>query len=111
MSILGALWKRERDGRPIGTAVIGAGQLGSALADPIARCAGFRPAAVCDVFADRAAASGAVPIGLTQGAQLLRGAPWGAAVTAADVALDESLTIVRLGRRQDTLAVGAEQAS
>ncbi|HYM70554.1 MAG TPA: SAF domain-containing protein [bacterium] len=61
--------------------------------------------------AERAARSGAVPIGVTQGARLLRNVPRGVALTAADVALDDALTIVRLRRRQDALAGGAEAAS
>ncbi len=57
MSIRGALEKRELDGRPIRAAVVGAGQMGSGLADQLAHLPGFRLAAVCDVAVDRAEAA------------------------------------------------------
>jgi len=45
-----------------------------------------------------------VPIGITAGARLRRDVPQGTELTAADVELDESLTIVRLRRRQEALS-------
>ena len=54
--------------------------------------------------AEHAAQSGAVPIGITAGARLRRDVPQGTELTAADVELDESLTIVRLRRRQEALS-------
>ena len=57
MSILSGLRKRERDGRPIRAAVVGAGQMGAGLADQMAHLPGLRLAAVCDVAMDRAAAA------------------------------------------------------
>jgi len=54
--------------------------------------------------AQRAARSGAVPIGLVQGARVLRDVPSGASLTVGDVALDPALTIVHLRRQQDGLA-------
>jgi len=59
MSILRALRKRAEEGRPIKAAVIGAGQMGSGLADQMAHLPGFQLAAVCDVAVERAAAAAA----------------------------------------------------
>jgi predicted homoserine dehydrogenase-like protein len=61
--------------------------------------------------AERAARSSAVPIGVMQGARLLQDVPQGTILRDADVALDESSTIVRLRRRQDALGGAAEEAS
>jgi len=59
MMIRSALRKRELEGRPIKAAVVGAGQMGSGLADQLAHLPGFRLAAVCDVIVERAAAAAA----------------------------------------------------
>ncbi|HKV45967.1 MAG TPA: SAF domain-containing protein [bacterium] len=53
--------------------------------------------------AARATAARAVPIGVAQGARVLRHITAGSVLTDGDVALDETLTIVQLRRLQETL--------
>jgi predicted homoserine dehydrogenase-like protein len=53
------------------------------------------------VDASDARREGAVPIGLVHGARIRRSVVRGARLTAADVTLDESQTIVALRKRQD----------
>lgn len=59
MGLLSQLRAREREGRPIRTAVVGAGQMGRGLARQIGRIPGFHLTAVCDVAVDRAVAAAA----------------------------------------------------
>jgi predicted homoserine dehydrogenase-like protein len=56
--------------------------------------------------AENARAGGHVPLGLAGGAKVLRDVPAGTALTAADVAVDETTTIATLRRLQDSLLVG-----
>jgi predicted homoserine dehydrogenase-like protein len=53
--------------------------------------------------AENARAGGHVPLGLVSGARVLRDVPAGAALTASDVAVDETTTIATLRRLQDSL--------
>lgn len=56
------------------------------------------------VPAEEAAAGGELPIGLAAGATLVRAVAAGAALTYADVELDETQVIVRLRRLQEAMA-------
>jgi predicted homoserine dehydrogenase-like protein len=53
--------------------------------------------------AENARAGGHVPLGLVSGARVVRDVPAGTALTAADVAVDETTTIATLRRLQDSL--------
>jgi predicted homoserine dehydrogenase-like protein len=53
--------------------------------------------------AENARTGGHVPLGLVSGARVLRDVPAGTALTAADVAVDETTTIATLRRLQDNL--------
>jgi predicted homoserine dehydrogenase-like protein len=56
--------------------------------------------------AENAKAGGHIPLGLVSGGRVVRDVPAGTALTASDVAIDETTTIATLRRLQDTL-VGA----
>ncbi|MFF5992985.1 NAD(P)H-dependent oxidoreductase [Prauserella flavalba] len=58
--------------------------------------------------AENAKAGDHVPLGLVQGARVLRDVPAGTALTTADVAVDETTTIATLRRLQDRLLEGEE---
>ncbi len=53
--------------------------------------------------AENARIGGHVPLGLVSGARVLRDVPAGTALTAQDVAVDETTTIATLRRLQDSL--------
>ncbi|HEX6355939.1 NAD(P)H-dependent oxidoreductase [Actinophytocola sp.] len=53
--------------------------------------------------AENAKAGGHIPLGLVSGARVVRDVPAGTALTASDVAIDETTTIATLRRLQDSL--------